>query len=274
MLPLGSDWWGILTRWGRILHVDLQSPPCPGDAFMSQSTSPAQRQGFTLIELLVVISIIAILVGLLLPAVQMVRDSARSSSCASNLRQVGMVIANYINEQESAPMGLDFDAGTEWRSTMAAYADIALPHPAFNCPAAKRGPVIVGHYSGNIQFFPWKQAGGYRLIPGTQRDMKADFAFVHDGTLGSESSAPYDAYPLAWSTPSFFYNDWPDYPVDFGDPQDGPGSYNVSFRHRGRANHLWGDLHVSSLGPRGQTAYTYRIPRNGRRFDFEAGWIP
>lgn len=103
------------------MRIDSMTQPCD-PVFETNSSVSASRShslrrrpgGFTLVELLVVIAIIGILVGMLIPAVQQVREAARRTTCNNNLRQIGTAIENFQSSYSRFPYGCEIGQGAGW----------------------------------------------------------------------------------------------------------------------------------------------------------------
>ena len=99
---------------------------CFGHSRIMGYSVDVRRHAFTLIELLVTISIIAMLAAMLIPAITMVRNSAKTTICLSNLRQIGLAFQGYAadNEDEVAPLKADYSTGgTSWMSLISPYIE-------------------------------------------------------------------------------------------------------------------------------------------------------
>ena len=108
-----------------------------------KNVRPRLRTGFTLIELLVVIAIIGVLIGLLLPAVQKVREAANRAKCANNLKQIGLACHNFHDATGKLPPARSTDPGTSWAVFILPYIEQDAAYKLW------AQPLTTSYYSAN-----------------------------------------------------------------------------------------------------------------------------
>jgi prepilin-type N-terminal cleavage/methylation domain-containing protein len=115
-----------------------------------------RRRGFTLIELLVVIAIIGVLIGLLLPAVQKVREAANRAKCQNNLKQIGLAVLGYHTTNSHFPLGSDNRGGPEpLRAPRITYMIELYPYLEQENTYNRWDPNLQGTPDGYGGFIPW-----------------------------------------------------------------------------------------------------------------------
>lgn len=235
------------------------------------------RRGFTLIELLVVIAIIAILAAMLFPSFSKARESARRVSCASNLRQVGMAIMQYTQDNdEKFPLANNGTTFGRWPSVIFSYLG---DRKAGYCPAETsyispggvdyRNPSIpfseyyfglTFGYGFNYEYLtrdPNCAAGSTGCVPATA---PAPLPAPQITSVGlGEIKAPSQTIMMAESAWRTSAGTDPTRPTVLGYfvinppvrwtltmPPNGNSFGNVWPRHNGKANVLWADGHVKA----------------------------
>ena len=231
------------------------------------TTDPTRRpsRAFTLIELLVVIAIIAILAAILFPVFAKAREKARQISCVSNMKQIGLGIIQYVqdNDEMMPPKGGPYPANgytaiVAWSSLVAPYINngagttsTALKGNVYSCPDNPNTTTAYANIAGPYQFSSDYAANfnyAYNTEPQGGPNTAGDGSFGDYGVGVNIASVTAPATTIALMENNHQSSDWD---VDIVNPSFSNGSPNSGFYagHTGAGNFLFDDGHVKSLRP-------------------------
>ncbi len=152
-------------------------------------------RGFTLVELLVVVAVIGILMGILLPAVQAVREAARRTNCRNNLHQVGLAMTQYHDALQRLPPSRPADGFLTWYVFILPFCEENSLYERFDlrAPYADQ-PSEAVQTRVSVYFCPSRRTEGISLFEtnGEQVGVVGDYA----GNAGSSEFFPFDEWAL------------------------------------------------------------------------------
>lgn len=204
-----------------------------------------RQHGFTLIELLVVISIIAVLAAMLLPAVSTVKALARSSSCQSQLRQIGAAYVAYASDMDDLiPDAVGFGGGlstTHWTARVASYLELdTSKRSLLSCPAWNPEP-------------GWWSNFGYGVNTNLNKPDQPDQTNRINYGARTQAMVHFALNRISFKPTRLLLVDASDYHT---------GAVHLQ-RHAGRSNALFVDGHVQSLGTLSQFNQVVEFPDRG-----------
>lgn len=191
-----------------------------------------RKAAFTLIELLVVIAIIAILAGMLLPALNTARERGRSASCIGNLKQIGLLTAMYMDSNDGYLPGPPSDGASRWAATLIK-SNTATDGQVLYCPSTES--VKFDYTDGDENateenYLSWTYGMMVHYYPQVANSNSKNYRDLGRTALFGEGVKPAGNHRKGYCYIS----------------RDKSRDSALMLRHLGRTNLLMGDMHVEN----------------------------